>query len=88
MSAEHLQPLEPSFTLTIDEDGDHVAKDRFSSASCDYCHKRYFICNFRARVWQLWLLLLAILVIIGIIIGVAAIFGSGKATLQEHFRGI
>ena len=86
MSAVHPQPLEPSFALTISEDGDHAPKDRFSSARCDCCHKRYLICNF--RVWQLLLLLFAILVIMDGIAVLAAIFGSEKATLEEDFRGI
>ena len=86
MSAVHPQPLEPSFALTISEDGDHVTKDRFSSARCDCCHKRYLICNF--RVWQLLLLLFAILVIMGGIAVLAAIFGPGKATLEEDYTGI
>ena len=86
MSAVHPQPLEPSFALTISEDGNHVTKDRFSSAKCDCCHKRYLICNF--RVWQLLLLLFAILVIMGGIAVLAAIFGPGKATLEEDYTGI
>ena len=86
MSAVHPQPLEPSFALTISEDGNHVTKDRFSSAKCHCCHKRYLICNF--RVWQLLLLLFAILVIMGGIAVLAAIFGPGKATLEEDYTGI
>lgn len=86
MSAVHPQPLEPSFALTISEDGDRVTKDRFSSESCDCCRKRYLICNFRA--WQLLLLLFAILVIMVGIAVLAAIFGSGKANLEEDFKGI
>ena len=86
MSSVHPQPLEPSSILKISEDGDHVTKGRSSSASCDCCHKRYLRCNF--RVWQFLLLLFAILVIVSKMAVLAAIFGPGKATLEEDYTGI
>ena len=86
MSSVHPQPLEPSSILKISEDGDHVTKARSSSASCDCCHKRYLRCNF--RVWQFLLLLFAILVIVSKMAVLAAIFGPGKATLEEDYTGI
>ena len=86
MSSVHPQPLEPSSILKISEDGDHVTKGRSSSASCDCCHKRYVRCNF--RVWKFLLLLFAILVIVSKMAVLAAIFGPGKATLEEDYTGI
>ena len=83
MSAVHPQPLALSSSLKISEDGDHVMKDRFFSASCDCFQKRYLRCNF--RVWKFLLLLIAILVIMGVVADLAAIFGPGKATLEEGF---
>ena len=86
MSVVHPQSLEPSTTLEISEDEHRLTKDRSFSTSCDCFHKRYVRCNI--RVWQFLLLLLAILVIMGGITGLAAIFGPGKATLEEEKRGI
>ena len=83
MFAVHPQPLALSSSLKISEDGDHVTKDRLFSASCDYFQKRYLRCNF--RVWKFLLLLIAILVIMGVVADLAAIFGPGKATLEEGF---
>ena len=82
MSAVHPQPLEPSSSLKISEDGDHVTKDRFFSGSCNCCHKRYLRCSF--RVWQFLLLLFAILVILSGTAVLAAVFGPGKVTLGSY----
>ena len=82
MSVVHPQPIEPSSSLKISEDVDHVTKDRLFSGSCICFHKRYLRCSF--RVWQFLLLLFAILVIMGGVAVLTAIFGPGKVSLGSY----